>query len=323
MKNLVFITDCVDSENINSMRKDLEGNTSEQNSRLLKSLNPLFEKIYHYTSIDEFKNHIDQHKNDLIFPVLYGENSCTQKTILPALCEAYNLDYIGADAYTHTICNDKSLSKLYAKQFGIHSANSFYIDSLSKLDSTPIKLLKLPLIIKPNYGGGSVGITNKNVVYNYTDAKKMAIFLLQKQKVPIIIEEYISGYEVELILLGSKEKIIFCEEVKLLLNDKEKFDSEIWGLETKKIDDSKVDFSLSNLILEKDRLNLISLFQSFNKIEFARIDGRIHNGDFYLLEISPDCYLGDDCAFYYAFQQKKLSHTELFDMIIKNHQDLL
>lgn len=321
--NIVLITDCIENSKIDINRRDLEGNSKEQNDRMIKSIKPLAEKFYHYTSINEFEKNIFLHKKDIILPLFYGINGNNQKSILPTLCELHNLNYVGADAYTHTICNDKNLSKLYAKQFDIKSANSILLQNESQLNNNIIKHLNLPIIIKPNYGGGSVGIANENLVYTYKDAVNMTKKILKNHQIPVLLEEYIPGYEVELILLGNKKNISFCKEVQLIINKIENFNKQIWGLETKKIDDSLVEFKLSNYINEKDRNNLIKLFQSFNKIEFARIDGRIYNNEFYLIEISPDCYLGDDCAFYYAFSQNNISHTEMFEKIIKNHLEIL
>lgn len=319
--NIVLITDNISNQNINNTRRDLEGNTEEQNERMKKSIVPLCDNLIHYTSIDEFETNIKKHKTDIILPLLYGDNGFNQKTILPSLCELHKLSYVGADPFTHTLCNDKYLSKIYAEQFGIKSANSILIRKKIENKIDVIKTLKLPLIVKPNYGGGSVGITKNNLVYDYSDAQKVVDMLLTSQNIPILIEEYIPGNEVELIILGNSNKIKLCHEVQLVMDNKTNFTNEIWSLETKKIDDTNIDFKSSNLISENDKNSLINLFQSFNKIEFVRMDGRIYNGVFYLIEISPDCYLGDDCAFYFAFKENRFSHTEMFNMIIHNHLD--
>ena len=49
-----------------------------------------------------------------------------------------------------------------------------------------------------------------------------------------------------------------------------------------------------------------------------RVDGRFHNGEFHLIELSPYCYLGDDCAFYYAFQKQGYSLSDMFEFLINN-----
>ena len=111
---------------------------------------------------------------------------------------------------------------------------------------------------------------------------------------------------------------MFSEEVQLIMDKKDFFDSEIWGFETKKIDDSNIDFRMSSLISQKDITKIHNLFKAFDKIEFMRVDGRMYNGEFHLIELSPDCYLGDDCAFYYAFNSKGYSLSQMFEFLITN-----
>ena len=166
------------------------------------------------------------------------------------------------------------------------------------------------------------GISVNSIVHDYRSAIELANFLLNVLHVPILIEEYIEGYEVELITVGSQDRVIFYEEVQLLMGDKTYFDQELWGFETKNVDDSSIDFAISQYILPEERRSLIKMFKSFDKLEFIRFDGRIKNGHFYLLELSPDCYLGDDCAFYYAFKENGFSHEEMFRFLIRNSLNL-
>lgn len=60
---------------------------------------------------------------------------------------------------------------------------------------------------------------------------------------------------------------------------------------------------------------------SFDKLEMIRFDGRVRDGRFYLLELSPDCYLGDDCAFYFAFMNMGYTHPDMFRFLIRNAQN--
>lgn len=321
MHRIVMVVDEMkrDKSAADITRNDLEGNSADQTLRLKKSLEKVGQVIC-YESIVEFSKHIEEHKNDIVFPMYYGPASFNSKGIVPSLCETYGIKYIGADAYAQLICNDKTLSKQYASNFGIRSPMSYILRSYVPFDSalSEIKHLNLPLVVKPNVGGGSTGISVNSIVYNHNDAAELAQFLLCCLHVPILIEEYIEGFEVELITVGSQKKIIFCEEVQLRMGTKTYFDHDLWGFETKSIDDSSIDFSMSHYISSKTRNSLLALFQSFDKLELIRFDGRVKDGCFYLIELSPDCYLGDDCAFYYAFQKSGYSHEEMFRFLINN-----
>ena len=306
--------------NASIANRNLEGNNSISTNIISKAIIDCTNDFEIYTDEELFIKSISKHKNDIIFPMKYGRNSPDSKSIIPSVCEGAKLKYIGADDYAHMICNDKYTSKLFAREFGIKSAHSvlFRVFDNQNYIFKRLKKLKLPLVIKPNFGGGSTGISENNVCFNYDDAFNLCYKLYEYHKMPILVEEYISGQEVELILVGNTDQILFSKEVQLIMDNKEFFDNEIWGYETKKIDDSNIDFKMSHFISYEDINKIHTLFKSFNKIEFMRVDGRFHNGEFYLIELSPDCYLGDDCAFYYAFQQNGYSLSEMFEFLIQN-----
>lgn len=319
MRRIVLVVDELkDTASIADItRNDLEGNSREQTLRLEESLCQIA-PIVRYTSPAAFEANLNQHSEDIVFPMYYGAASPNSKGIVPALCEAAGISYVGADAYAQIICNDKFLSKQYAANFGVCSPNGQLLRHPSPGDAEYLSHLSLPLIVKPNFGGGSTGISSSNLVYSYQAAADLACKLYQYIKIPIIVEEYVKGYEVELILAGTQKNIRFSEEVQLLMGSKCYFDNDIWGFEAKDIDDSNIDFQISNYISEEDRQNLFEVFKSFQKLEVVRFDGRVQNGRFYLMELSPDCYLGEDCAVAFAFQSKGYTHTEMLRFLIDN-----
>lgn len=319
MRQIVLVVDELkDTASIADItRNDLEGNSKDQTLRLEKSLCQIA-PITRYTSPSAFEANLSQHSEDIVFPMYYGAANPNSKGIVPALCEAANISYVGADSYAQIICNDKFLSKQYAANFGVLSPNGQLLRHPSPDDVRYLRHLSLPLIVKPNFGGGSTGISSNNLVYSYQEAANLACKLYQYIKVPIIVEEYVEGYEVELIVVGTQKRIRFFEEVQLLMESKDYFKNDIWGFEAKDIDDSEVDFQISNYISEEDRKKLFELFRSFEKLEVIRFDGRVKDKRFYLMELSPDCYLGEDCAVAFAFQSRGYTHTEMLQFLIDN-----
>lgn len=320
-EKIILITDKNEKiKNASIANRNLEGNNSTSTRIISSAIKNCAKDFQLYTDVNSFISNIEKHKNDIIFPMKYGRNTPDSKSILPGICEGANLKYVGADDYAHIICNDKHTSKLFAREFGIKTAACVLLRDFNNRNYILNRLeeLNLPIVVKPNFGGGSTGISESNVCFDYGTATNLCCKLYEYHKMPILAEEYISGQEVELILVGDKNQIIFSEEVQLIMNNKEFYKNEIWGYETKKIDDSNIDFKMSHFISQTDISKIHSLFKSFNKIEFMRVDGRFHNEEFYLIELSPDCYLGDDCAFYYAFQHKGYTLAEMFEYLIQN-----
>ena len=130
-----------------------------------------------------------------------------------------------------------------------------------------------------------------------------------------MIEEYIEGYEVSLVIFGNKKKIHRRGITKVVIGDKDYFKSEIWGYEDKKSDDTSKEILADHLFNEIPWTNIDKLFYSFDKLELIRIDARINKNGFYLLELSPDAYLGSDgsVGIYYT---QKLNFT-IKDMIVE------
>lgn len=320
-QKLVLVTDRNEKiEYADISNRNLEGNNSVSTQKISNAIRNVVKDFEIYTDVQQFLYNIKAYANDIIFPMKYGHNTPNSKSIIPAICEVANLKYVGADDYAHIICNDKYTAKLFAGEFDIKTAPCILIRNPIDFNfvRNQLKLLKPPFVIKPNFGGGSTGISENNVCWNYDDAANLIIKLYNFHTMPILAEEYIPGEEVELILVGTKNEITFSEEVQLIMDKKDFFTSEIWGYETKKIDDSNIDFKMSSLIPKNDVIKIHNLFRAFDKIEFMRVDGRMHNGQFHLIELSPDCYLGDDCAFYYAFGNKGYSLSQMFEYLILN-----
>lgn len=320
-RRIVLITDTArDLSSADLGNVNMEGNSIAA-SLAIRDAIATFAPVTLYTELEDFQDHIKEHKHDLIFPMRYGPTSRTQKGLISSLCETYNIDYLGADNYTQLLCNDKDLSKKYACEFGFEVPNSIMFRALTSREKmmTRIKRLTLPLVVKPNFGGGSAGISNNSLVYDYAAAVELVEFHLSIHTTPVLVEEYIAGQEVSILLIGSQKRIAFCGETQLVINGQTYFENQIWGYEEKKIDDSKVGYKVSHLTTQQERERAVHIFQSFEKVEYMRVDGRITDKGFCLLELSPDCYLGPNSDFEIAMKSElKLDYSQSLKFIVEN-----
>lgn len=318
-KEIILVTDPWEKDTTFSLkRKDIEGNTRETAMKMVKELKLLSDRVSYFVSPILFSKYITDHKNVIVINTYYGSAKANSKALIPSICEVNQIPYVGADSYTQMLCNDKYLTKKYITDFGLNTPDGILIRFPKHDDLNIIKSLKLPLVIKPNYGGGSNGISNKNLMTNYEEAKKLIIQLAQYQNMPILVEEYIPGYESELVIFGNKEKIFFSEEIGLQVNGIEYFDNHLWGYEAKKQGLYKNILVPTTHISTEDLAKMIKLFQSFEKAEIMRIDCRIHNETAYILELSPDCYLGPTGGVAQAFANNHIKYSHMFRHLILN-----
>ncbi len=318
--NIVYITEKpVSLESVSLSTDTLEINTPQATRQTLIALSSICNQVTCYEEIGDFCSNLAKHQNDLVFTTVYGRAAPSSKALVPAICEANHIRYVGADSYTQMLCNDKYLSKRYAKGYGIEGAKDVIIrrpdceEELAALAS-----LRFPVIVKPNFGGASTGISKANVKHTLGETLEFAKELYAYHRLPVLVEEYIPGYEVELILLGNSHEMKLCHEVQLIIEGETYYNNTIWGYETKRINDEGVSFFSSHHFQQDDIRRLVRLFQSFNKVEYMRIDCRTNEQGMKLIELSPDCYLGEDCAFYYAFAQHSHSFEDMIYALVKN-----
>lgn len=318
---ILFVTDNCDTHKEYSIKnRDSEGNKPAAKEEMISALKKVSNEVYCTYSLKEANQYILSFPDTFVVTTFYGEAAADSKSLLPAICKTNNISYLGADPYTQMICNDKYLSKKYIEQFGLNSIPGIIIYCPnSQQELSEINNLHFPLIVKPNFGGGSNGIMNCSLTSNYNTTCDMVKKLYEYQKMPILIEEYISGHEVSFIIIGNRKEILFSGESMLILDGKSNFTNEIFGLESKKISPNRKKYVPSQFIDEITQKKMFSLFHSFDKCEFMRIDCRIDNsGKIYILELSPDCYIGTNGAFYETVKRGNYSFQDMIALLIDN-----
>lgn len=315
--NIVFIADRVnDYKTATIQSTNLEFLSDGYFNALYNSLNEISNNVTYYQSPENFLKRIAQHKDAVVLSVWSGEKSRNRKALVPSICEAYNIPYVGADSYLHLISADKHLTKTVCSRFGINSARDVLISSSA--DFWLLNSLKYPIIIKPNMEGGSIGIFQENVVENIVDARKLCELLLENYS-PIIAEEYLPGQEVIICIAGINKKIDVFQVMRQRIGNKTYFTHEIFGAEIKKINNASRVIEVANEILPYDeKIKILNLYNSLGKAEVMRIDGRINENEFRLIELTPDCSLNITGSVSLAFQNSGYTYTEMLELLITN-----
>ena len=306
-------------EHVDLNRHDLEGYTPLEVQKMLDAIST-FTTHSLYTDTSQFIEEISLHKQELVFPMVWGRGSRNTKAVLPAICEAEQIAYIGADAYTQMLCYDKYLAKKYAEAFGFKTPSGFMLFR-SQQDNDILRLisyLQPPIVIKPNFGGGSCGISEHNLVDSHEEAFKIAEALFSSGYDPLLAEEYIAGKEISILLLGNKNSVSYCGETQLVLDGTTFFEHRIWGYETKKLDFQRSHYQVCNLLDTNEYNRAKELFLSLPKAEYLRVDGRLYQGNYYVLELSADCYLGPNGDFSTLFENMGMSHADLLCFLAEN-----
>jgi D-alanine-D-alanine ligase len=136
---------------------------------------------------------------DVVFPVLhgpFGEDGTVQ-----GFLELAGVAYVGAGVTASALCMDKDLFKAVMRDKGIP-----VVDSLTLLERHRDRVenpFGYPVVVKPARLGSSVGIS---IVHSEADLGA-AVDLAFEHDEKVLLEEHVSGVEVECSVLGNEEPI--------------------------------------------------------------------------------------------------------------------
>ena len=132
---------------------------------------------------------------------LRGKDSL--QTSVPAALELANFPYTGAGMQGLVIGNDRNLVKQLLVANDIPTPPYQFI----RRKGTSIdEELGLPLIVKLNESGGSVGIDNKAVKETLEAAQEKVNDMIGTYKIPVIVEKFVDGLEVTAVVFEDSQK---------------------------------------------------------------------------------------------------------------------
>ena len=125
------------------------------------------------------------------------------QTSVPAALELANTPYTGAGLQGLVIGNDRNLVKQMMIANHIPTPPYQFIRRRGTLVE---EKLGLPLIVKLNESGGSVGIDNQAVKETREDAQEQVDNLIGTYKIPVMVEKFVDGLEITVIVLEDYQK---------------------------------------------------------------------------------------------------------------------
>ncbi len=249
---------------------------------------------------------------DLVFNISEGIGSRNREGLVPALLEAYNIPYSGSDAYAMSLTLNKHHTKIIANYLNIPTPNSFIISSLPDISGHSIEY---PAVVKPNYEGGSMGVVR---VSNDGELVSACTQLLAQYPGQLLCEEYISGVEVTVPVIGNGTKSKALCAVTARHADGR--DIDIYSSELKYYGDIDLRVMGNEDALLRDKLLRYSktMHDFLGLRDYSRFDYRIgHDGTPYLLEINPMPSLDREDTFEIYARSVGLEYHEVIDMIVR------
>jgi len=253
---------------------------------------------------------------DVVFNLcesIYG-NSCWEMNI-PALLDLFRIPYTGSPALTLGLCQDKGKVKDILLSQGILTPRYKIFDQRTN----PIKGNIFPIIVKPLHEDGSLGISNKSVVFNDEALNRQIQYVIEKYDQPALVEEFIEGRELNVGLLETNGKVgplpiseidysEFPEEVPKICGYEAK-----WVPESSEYQKSKPICPASLEWVMKKRVEYIALrvFKLFGCRDYARVDFRVdREGKIYVIEVNPNPDISPQSGMTRAIKAQGMTYIE-------------
>lgn len=174
-----------------------------------------------------------------------------------------------------------------------------------------------PAIVKPSLEHCSIGVTAKAIVFNQQELRERIGYVEEVLKQPALVEDFIDGREFHVSLWGNGQIEMlppaemdfsaFADIRRHLCTYDSKF---IPGSE----DFEKIEIVIPALLddyqYELMRQIAYSSYQVLGCRDYARIDLRLRNNTFYVLDINPNADLSADTSMVYAAASKGITYGE-------------
>jgi len=257
-----------------------------------------------------------KNKCSILFNKSIGFKGLERKLIVPAICQLHQLPIVGSSAYSMTLARHKFHTNKLLKGLGFNVPQSVL---MSKNSSNEISNgITFPVIVKPNHESDSLGISEDSIFYNNKDIQDKVMELQKKFNQDVIIENFISGEEWKVAIIGNEEnaKAYGCCGVK-------KHGRPIVGSLQTRTDIVNKNLSyykpIKNMLVQKAIKIALKIHKNLDLHDYSRIDFRLgENNKLYCMEVSTHPNLSLDSSFIKSSLQSFNSYEEIIQEIIKN-----
>ena len=226
---------------------------------------------------------------------------------LQAYWELIGLPFTGCSFYQSALTFNKQDTLSVLDKFGVAKANAIYLTKKDPIDSNQIiKQLGLPVFVKPNQSGSSLGVSKVTTIDELIPAINKAF----TQDSHILIESELKGTEVSVGVIYYQNQIRVLGVTQIIpQNDFFDYESKYSG-KTQEITPANINQQAYQNVSDKAKF----IYEKLNMSGFSRIDFIIdQDNQPYFIEINTNPGLSKQSIFP---QQAKFAKIAFIDLLI-------
>jgi D-alanine-D-alanine ligase len=222
-------------------------------------------------------------------------NDPTKELHVTALLEMLGLPYTGSGPQCLAFCYDKSLIRGIAKETLVPVPEGIFIQPEDDIYGLSFGL---PVLVKPNFGDSSFGITQRSVAYSMEELVNAVSEIREKfgYEKPILVEEFLTGKDITIGIIGNLPEPYMV--LPIIEEDYSALPPElprVCGYEAKWLPDSpywNIKSVPANLPEATEKYVIECCLKLFERLEcrdYCRFDWRLDaKGNPKLLEVNPN-----------------------------------
>ncbi len=251
---------------------------------------------------------------DVVFPVLHGKNG--EDGTIQGLLELSGIPYVGTGVLTSCIGMDKAFAKLVFAAAGIDQANWLVIQDyemahFDEIAAQAEQKLGYPMFVKPANTGSSIGIGKAKNRMQLKAAVQEAFRFDRK----VLVEEFMTGHEVECAVLGNYQDISVSCVGEILASQ------EFYTFDAKYSDDCPstliIPAKLPPDVSETVRKNAAKAFRALDGYGLSRVDFFADGGRVRINEINTMPGFTNISMYAKLFAQEGVPYRELLTRLIE------
>ncbi len=232
--------------------------------------------------------------------------------------EKLNFIYTGSSPDVLAFSWNKPATKALLNKHGIPTPFWKVIDT-KEADSWE----RFPSIVKPAYEHYSIGITDESVVMDRQALKERIAFVMENFNQPVIVEDFIDGREFHITLWGNGiiNALPPAEmDFTAFKNVKDRlctFDSKFTpGSQHYEKIELRIPAPLDEKQISYLNQTAMKAYATMGCRDYARIDIRLENNNFYVLDVNPNADFSPDTSLAYAAEAVGLSYGAMASWIV-------
>lgn len=225
------------------------------------------------------------HKSwDLVFNIAEGLYGLGRESLVPCMLDAYGVNYTFSDPLAVNLTLHKGMAKHVLRGHGVRTADFAVVNSVSDIDSVN---LPYPLFVKPAAEGTGKGISERSVIRNSSELKRMCTELLVKYRQPVLVETLLSGREFTVGIMGTGPGAYSVGVMEI--SPKKSEEVFVYSYDNKERCEELLDYMIAaDPAAEKAAEEALKAYRAIGCRDAGRVDVRLDSfGEANVIEINP------------------------------------